>query len=182
MDLKESINNSGIKKTIKIENVPQLKQPVIDILNKQIANEQYSANIYFAMSACLDDKGWNNAGKLFLKYGHEEMSHMKKIQEYLYERNCRAIISPVNAVKTEYNDIREVLSTALEHEIGVTKNWTDIADLAQNNGDYTTMFLSQWFLNEQIGEENKFRNVLNAINQGIPDYYLDEHIEKIAGE
>lgn len=173
MDLKESINNSGIKKTIKIENVPQLKQPVIDILNKQIANEQYSANIYFAMSACLDDKGWNNAGKLFLKYGHEEMSHMKKIQEYLYERNCRAVISPVNAVKTEYNDIREVLSTALEHEIGVTKNWTDIADLAQKNGDYSTMFLSEWFIREQREEENKFRDILDLLNLDIPNWELE---------
>lgn len=175
-DLRKSLENS--MKVQKIENAPQLTTEVASILNAQITNEHQSAQIYFAISAYLDDKGWNNAGKLFLKYGHEEMSHMRKIQEYMYDRNNKVTIQPITAVQSEYVDIRGALSTALQHEIQVTQNWNNIACTARDCGDYTTMHFAKWFLDEQVEEEDKFRSLLDLLNLGIPNWELDNHVIK----
>ena len=147
MGLKETLETSTKNK---IELVPQLKPEVIDILNKQIFNEFQSAQIYFAMSACTDSKGLNNCGKLFLKYGHEEMTHMKKVHEYLMDRNCKPVIPSMPEVKQCYTDLREVLTTALQHEIVVTQNWNDIASCALKCSDATTYNFCNWFLSEQV--------------------------------
>lgn len=179
MGLKETLETSTKNK---IELVPQLKPEVIDILNKQIFNEFQSAQIYFAMSACTDSKGLNNCGKLFLKYGHEEMTHMKKVHEYLMDRNCKPVIPSLPEVKQCYTDLREVLTTALQHEIVVTKNWNDIAEIALKSFDHTTYGFAKWFLDEQISEENKFRKLLQYLNNGMPIYYLEDNIDRIATE
>jgi len=175
MDLKKAIE-TGIKS--KIELVPQLKPEVYNILNKQIFNEFQSAQIYFGMSSCADNRGLSNFGKLFLKYGHEEMTHMKKIHEYLMDKNCKPVIPSLPEVKQEYIDIRDILTTALEHEIQVTANWNAIAETALKVSDHTTYHLSKWFLEEQIEEENKFRDLLDLLDNGTPVWFLEAEVIK----
>lgn len=179
MDLKKTLEAS-VKS--KLELVPQLKPEVQAILNKQIFNEFQSAQIYFGMSACADGRGLSNFGKLFLKYGHEEMTHMKKIQEYMMERNCKFITPSLPEVKQEYIDLRDLLTAALEHEIQVTSNWNNIAEIALKSSDHTTYGFAKWFLDEQISEENKFRKLLQYLDQGMPVYYLEDNLERISSE
>lgn len=175
MELKKVLEN-GIKS--KLELVPQLKPEIVNILNKQIFNEFQSAQIYFGMASCVDGKGLTNFGKLFLKYGGEEMGHMKKIQEYMMDKNCKPIIPSLPEVKQEYADIRDVLTAALEHEIQVTSNWNGIAETALKASDHTTYHLSKWFLEEQTEEENKFRDLLDLLDNGTPIWYLEAEVIK----
>lgn len=179
MELKKTLE-TGMKS--KLELIPQLKPEIINILNKQIFNEFQSAQIYFGMASCTDNRGLANFGKLFLKYGSEEMGHMKKIQEYMMDKNCKPIIPSLPEVKQEYIDIRDVLTAALEHEIVVTSNWNNIAETALKASDHTTYHLSKWFLEEQISEENKFRILLNYLDNGMPVYYLDDNVERLSEE
>lgn len=175
MDLKKTLE-AGIKS--KLELVPQLKPELQAILNKQIFNEFQSAQIYFAMASCVDSKGLGNFGKLFLKYGHEEMTHMKKIQEYMMERNCKFITPSLPEVKQEYIDLRDVLTSALEHEIQVTSNWNNIAEIALKSSDHVTYSFSKWFLDENVEEENKFRDLLGLMDNGTPNWYLEAEVIK----
>jgi ferritin len=179
MGLKETLETSTKNK---LELVPQLKPEVIDILNKQIFNEFQSAQIYFGMSSCTDGRGLSNFGKLFLKYGHEEMTHMKKIHEYLMDKNCKPVIPSLPEVKQEYIDLRDLLTAALKHEIQVTSNWNNIAEIALKSSDHTTYGFAKWFLDEQISEENKFRKLLQYLDQGMPVYYLEDNLERISSE
>jgi ferritin len=179
MELKKVLEN-GIKS--KLELVPQLKPEIVNILNKQIFNEFQSAQIYFGMSSCVDGKGLSNFGKLFLKYGHEEMTHMKKIHEYLMDRNCKPIIPSLPEVKQEYIDLRDVLTASLEHEIQVTANWNSIAEIALKSCDHMTYSFAKWFLDEQLSEENKFRKLLLYLDNGMPVYYLEDNLDRISVE
>lgn len=175
MELKKTLE-AGMKS--KLELVPQLKPEIINILNKQIFNEFQSAQIYFGMSACTDNRGLSNFGKLFLKYGHEEMTHMKKIHEYLMDKNCKPIIPGLPEVKQEYIDLRDVLTSALEHEIVVTSNWNNIAETALKAQDHTTYSFAKWFIDEQVEEENKFRDLLDLLDNGTPIWYLEAEVVK----
>ena len=175
MNLKEQLGEAvkGFSTEIKVEFKPRLPEALITAFNSQIQKELYSANLYKAMSSYLNDKGYVYASHVFFKYGEEEMSHMDKIIKYLYDRNCKVIIPACNKPPDNFTGIKEVITKSLEHEMLVTSNWEDIAKLSKELNDSTSLFFSNWFLNEQIEEEDKFRNLLYLIDLNIPDWELE---------
>lgn len=157
-----------------IENDSRLSSEIVNLLNTQIKSELESSQLYKSMACWLDDNGWAGASKYFFKSGQEELVHMDKIYMYLFERNCVAIVPPCDKVQDKFKDIRDVLELSLEHEIKVTKEWENISNVAKNNGDNTTVEFAQWFLKEQVEEEQKFRDLIFKLNLDIPKWKLDD--------
>lgn len=169
------------KPATKVEFTDRLSGPVQAVLNQQIKNELISSQIYKAMACCLDNRGWVNASKVFFKYGQEELTHMDKVYNYLFDMNCKPIVPDCPSQRLTYADITEILTMSLEHEIGVTANWNNIANVALANKDNTTYEISQWFIKEQVEEENKFRDLLYLVDKGIPEWELEEHFKSMLG-
>lgn len=170
---------SAFNESKDIEQVGRLSDIVLEKLNEQIGNELMSAQIYFGKACWSDDKGWRGASQYFFKSANEEISHMNKIYNYIFERNCLAKVPVVSVVKQDFLDMREVLELALDHEIAVTAMWNDISEIAKEEGDNTTYAFAQWFLNEQVEEESKFRDLLFKLNLDMPKYELDELFEEL---
>jgi len=162
-----------------IENKSRLSDKVTKLLNEQIKNELESSQIYRAMSCWLDEKGWIGAQKYFFNSAKEELKHMDKLYEYIFDRNAKAKTPNVGDVETDFKDIREIIEKSLDHEMNVTKNWEDIAEAALSSGDNTTYEFSQWYLKEQVEEESKFRDILFKLNLDMPKYELDELFEDL---
>jgi ferritin len=163
------------KPVTKLEFTDRLSNPVQVVLNQQIKNELISSQMYKAMACCLDNRGWVNAAKVFFKYGQEELGHMDKVYNYMFDRNCKPVVPDCPIQKLEYADIRDVLTTGLNHEIGVTANWDNISNIALDNKDNTTFEFAKWFLSEQIEEEDKIRGLLYLLDKGMPDWRLEEY-------
>lgn len=106
---------------------------------------------------------------------------MKKIYQYLFDRNVLAKVPTLDEVQQEFTDIREIVELSLEHEIQVTKNWDNISNLSKAQGDNTTYEFAQWFLKEQIEEEDKFRDILFKLNLEMPKWKVDELFEELMG-
>ena len=156
-----------------IENEGRLSEKVAEILNDQIKNELQSSQIYRGMSCWLDNAGWNDAAKYYFKSAQEELSHMDKVYQYLFDRNVVAIVPETDEVKQEFETLREIVEDSLQHEMDVTKEWEEISETAKEEDDNTTYEFAQWFLKEQISEENKFRDVLDKMNLDMPKYEID---------
>jgi len=157
-----------------IVDVARLSESVLAILNEQIKNELHSSQIYRGMSCWLDDAKWPAGTDLFFKYADEELGHMSKIYKYIFDRNCKAVVPACEGVKSDFSDIREVIEASLEHEIEVTNNWEAISNLAKEEGDNTTYEFAQWFLKEQVEEEDKFRTILEKMDLDMPKYEIDK--------
>lgn len=162
-----------------IEDKARLSQNIASMLNDQIQKELESSQIYRAMSCWFDDKGWPGGTKLFFKYANEELTHMNKIYEYLFEKNTKAITPAVEAVQGEFKDAREIVEISLNQEIDITAYWNKIADAAKKENDNDTYFLSQWFITEQREEEIKMRDLLFKIRMGMPDWRIDELFQSL---
>ena len=169
-------NHINVKSVTKPELIKRLPDPVLNVLNEQIKNELVSSQIYRAMASWLDDKGWSNGSKLFFKYADEELTHMNKIYNYLYDRNCKAIVPECPKVKTEYSSMREILEDSLKHEFEVSANWMNIADVALANKCHVTYEMALWFQKEQNEEEIKFRDLLFKLDLGMPDWAFEQHL------
>lgn len=157
----------------------RLQDDVCTLLCNQLDNEIISAHIYKMMSFWLDDCGYVRMAELFYKYGKEEMEHSDKIVEYLFSRNCKPCIETIPKQVDSFGSIRDLIEKSLEHEIAITANWDAIANKAKEFGDNTTYDEALWFLNEQLEEEEKFRNVLYYLNQGGTEWYLENNLEEI---
>lgn len=157
-----------------IEQQSRLSATILAILNNQIKNELQSSQIYRAMSCWLDDKGWIDASKYYFKSASEELNHMNKIYEFIFSRNSLAIVPNTDQVKQSFTDIRNIVEESLQHEIQVSLEWEAICNLAKQEGDNSTYEFAQWFVKEQIEEEEKFRNILFKFNLDMPQWKCDE--------
>ena len=158
----------------KIVDEERLSDTILSILNEQIKNELDSSQIYRGMSSWLNDNKWPEGTKLFFQYADEELIHMSKIYQYIFDRNCKAIVPAGNADNAQYADIREIVEGALSHEIEVTDMWEAISSLSKEENDNTTYEFAQWFLKEQVEEEDKFRTILEKMDLDMPNYEIDK--------
>jgi len=171
----KKLNNIKLFETFSgLEDEARLKESIVKLLNEQIKNELESSQIYRAMSCYLDDIGLIEASKYYFKSADEELKHMNKIYEYLFEKNCKAKTPECPSVKESYKDIYELVEESLKHEILVTKNWNDIANEALKEKDNDTYCLSQWYLTEQIEDEGKFRDLMFKIRLDMPKWKIEE--------
>lgn len=174
--INESIISTEPKLNEALVDEERLEKKIIEILNKQIKNELNSSQMYRAMSCWLDDQKWPASTKTFFKYADEELTHMTKIYEYLFDRNCKVTVPTCDEQKDSFKDIGELLEVTLQAEIDTTKAWEEISNLSKEKGDNTTYEFAQWFLKEQIEEEDKVRTAIEKMNLDMPKYQIDAFI------
>ncbi len=154
---------------------------VMDLLNQQIAAEQFASSTYLAMASWCDQNGLINATKFFYAQAEEEREHMMKIFKFVND-NGGAAISPkvTGELPTEFASLKEVYTAALHLEISVTKKIYTIFQKARTLGDYASELFVQWFVTEQMEEEQSFRDILDIFDlmEGMPLKMIDERLPK----
>src|SRR5574343_1083891 len=169
------MNESLLNESIQQEE--RLSKTITDVLNAQIKNEAMSSQIYLGMTCWLDDTGWIGASKYYFKTAQEELAHMNKIYKYMFDRNVKPVVPEIGSVTQVFENIREVLELSLTHEMTVTEQWNNITKLAKDAKDNNTYEFAQWFLKEQVEEEEKFRNILFKLDLDMPKWKTDELFE-----
>jgi len=133
-------------------------------LNKQINKEIFSAYLYFAMAADLEDKGFAGTAHWMESQAQEEISHAMRIYKFINERGGRAVMSAIEKPKKEWNSYREIFEEALEHEQKITSSINALMDIAVEENDYATKSFLNWFIDEQVEEEDSVNEILDKIN------------------
>jgi ferritin len=83
----------------------------------------------------------------------EEMSHAKKMYDFVNERGGRVILETIEQPKTEWSSPLEAFEDAYKHEQYVTSLINSLVDLALEEKDHATNNFLQWFVAEQVEEE-----------------------------
>jgi ferritin len=124
------------------------------LLNDQVVAEMYSANLYLSMSAWLDDHDYEGYANWFYIQYKEEMDHA--LIFYNYIRNAGGVVKlgAVKAPPTDFEGIRAILAASLEHEQFVTSLIYAINAAALGAQDYKTVQFLDWFIKEQVEEED----------------------------
>lgn len=149
-----------------------------DAINVQINFEIESAHIYLAMQAYVAELGLPGFENWLDVQYQEELAHAKKFMKYVNERNGRVIITGFENPRNEYSSLLEVFEVALEHEFEVTRRINNIMELAHQERDYATISFMQWFVDEQVEEEDNFSTLIDQIklvkDAGL--YMLDKEL------
>jgi ferritin len=160
-----------------------LKEEVEILLNNQVKMEAEASAKYLAMASWCDRNGYRKSASYFLKQSEEERAHMLKIFKYIMEVGGTAISPEVPAVKQEFATFRSVFESALQSEISVTQSINRIVTTSRNVEDYATESFLQWFVNEQIEEEDNARRALELFDvigeDGSGRYLIDKEVGKL---
>jgi ferritin len=132
----------------------KMNDRVRQLLNDQIAHEFQAAYTYLAIAAHFEAENFEGFAKWMRVQAKEETEHAMKLFDYLVERGERISLGSLDAPKPDYGTPLDAFRTALEHERKVTGQINAIYEAAGEAKDYPTVVMLQWFIGEQVEEEN----------------------------
>ena len=133
-----------------------------EAINEQIRAELHSAYTYLAMSAHFAEENFDGFAHWMRLQAQEELEHAMRLYEYLLERGGHVDLRTVEAPASDFGTPLEIFEVALAHEKKITGLIHDIYDLAREKRDYATEMHLQWFVTEQVEEED---NAGRAVEQ-----------------
>lgn len=140
-----------------------ISEKFYEVLNNQITNELQAAMVYTQLSYDMEDLSFNGMGTWLSAQADEEHAHAAKFAAHLLARGERPEIGniemPALAVKTPL----DAFNFAYEHEQKVSEQIRNIARVADEVGDLDSRNLVNWFLNEQVEEEDTVSNIIDQI-------------------
>lgn len=134
-----------------------------DAINYQINRELFSEYYYLSMASYFNSVGLSGFENFFLVQVEEERFHAMKMYRFLNEKGGQVKLAAIEAPKTEFNSAQEVFELAYEHEKLVSKLINDLMDLAIAENDHAARNHLNWFVEEQVEEEDSMETILNKL-------------------
>jgi ferritin len=149
-------------------------------LNEQINAEIYSSYLYLSMASWTESEGLEGFANWFKIQAQEELTHAMRFYGYVCERGGRVRMGGIDAPKTEWKSALSTFEDTLEHEQKVTALINKLVTLAREESDYATENMLQWFVAEQVEEEDtaeKLRQKVELVGgKGHGLYMLDREL------
>lgn len=163
-----------------------LSKKVEEALNEQIRIEAESSQTYLSMASWAELKGLEGIAQFMYQHSDEERFHMLKLVKYVNERGGHAIITALEAPKTDFGTFQEMFQELYEHEILVSKKINDLVHVTLEEKDYATHNFVQWYVAEQLEEEALAKNILDKISLIGNDkgglYLFDRDVKQITAD
>lgn len=134
-----------------------------DALNKQLNAELYSSYLYLSMAAYFQGVNLGGFANWMRVQAQEELSHAMKFYDYVNERGGRVTLQAVEAPPSEWDSPLAVFEHVYQHEQKVTGLINELVDLAIEARDHATNNFLQWFVSEQVEEEDSADEVVQRL-------------------
>ncbi len=146
-----------------------MNQKVQDALNEQINAELHSAYIYLSMSAHFEEQSLSGMAQWMRLQAEEEMAHTMRLYDFVHARGGTVILEAVEGPPTEWGTPVSIFEAALAHEKKITGMIHDLYALATDEKDYPAQSMLQWFVDEQVEEEDNVGNVVDQLKMVSDD-------------
>lgn len=134
-----------------------------EALNGQLNAELYSAYLYLSMAAYFESADLPGFASWMRVQDREEQFHAMKFYDYILERGGRVMLGPIEAPPSDWDSPLAVFEATLKHEQKVTGLINDLVYLAREEKDNASEIFLQWFVNEQVEEEDNAGTVLGQL-------------------
>jgi ferritin len=134
-----------------------------EALNGQLNAELYSSYLYLSMAAYFLSLNMGGFGNWMRVQAQEEDMHAMKFYNFINDRGGRVVLKPIEGPPTEWDTPLAAFEAVLEHEQKVTGLINDLVELALAEHDHATNIFLQWFVTEQVEEEDSANDVIQQI-------------------
>jgi ferritin len=137
-----------------------LTQAMQDALNEQINMELRAHYEYLGIAVYFEQSNYSGFARWMKAQSREEYGHAMKLYNIVMAEGGTVVLKDIPASKTDYDSVRHAFEEALEREVDVTRRVHEMYELAQQEKCYGVRVELEWFITEQVEEEQQVRDVL----------------------
>lgn len=141
----------------------RLSEKLAKALNEQMTNEAHASQIYLSFAAWASSSGYGGIANFLFRHAAEERNHMMKFLEYILNRGAKVKITSIPAPVADPSSVNNCFEKIFTQECDNTKSIYKIVKMSLVEEDWATWNFMQWFVKEQIEEENLALNLLDKI-------------------
>ena len=130
-----------------------MNETISALLNDQINKELYSAYLYLDIANYYDDLDLDGYANYYMIQAQEERDHALLFMKYMQNNGLKVTLEAIAKPDKVFNSVLDPLVIAAEHERYVTALINNIYHEAHQAKDYRTMKFLDWFVDEQMEEE-----------------------------
>lgn len=157
-----------------------LDKNVVKLLNEQVTAEFYSAYLYLDFANYYIDESLDGFGNWYNVQAQEERDHAMLFIKYLQLNGEKVDLGAIGKPDKELTDRKVPLEAAYEHEQYVTALINNIYAAAYDVKDFRTMQFLDWFVKEQLEEEDNASTMISKYELFGEDakglYLLDQEL------
>jgi len=141
----------------------------VEKLNEQIGHEFAAHQQYVAIAVHYDAETLPQLARFFYRQALEERDHAMMMVQYLIDADERVLVPGVTAPQSDFANLVEPVSLALQQERRVTDQINALAGTARAESDYTSEQFMQWFIKEQVEEVATMSDLLRVVERSRDD-------------
>jgi ferritin len=96
---------------------------------------------------------------------HEEMYHAMKIYEYILRQGGEVHLKAIDEPPRDFASPLDMFEKTLKHEQFVTRSINSLMDTAISERDHATQIFLQWFVTEQVEEEENDNEIIAQLKR-----------------
>ena len=140
-----------------------ISKKIATAFNEQINAEMFSAYLYLSMSAHFTLKNLNGFASWMNIQAQEEMSHAFKFYNHILERGGKIDLQTIDKPEENWDSPLEIFEASLAHEKTISERITNLMILSEQEFDYASRSMLQWFVDEQVEEESHVGGVVEQL-------------------
>lgn len=140
-----------------------IPEAVLKALNLQVKAELDSAYMYLAAGSYLDEMNFEGMGAWLVNHAKEEYRHALRIRNYVTNKGESCVFGPLEKPISDWGSPFEVWQQIYNHELLVTEMILNLVETAKKYNDTTTKVFLNWYVNEQVEEENITRLIMDKV-------------------
>ncbi len=138
-----------------------MNEKIAALLNQQINKELYSAYLYLDISNYYDSLDLDGYANYYMVQAQEERDHALLFMKYMQNNGLKVTLTAIDQPDKVFDGILAPLEVAAEHERYVTELINNIYHECREAHDYRTMKFLDWFVDEQMEEEDNADSMVN---------------------
>jgi ferritin len=132
-------------------------------INQQINAEMYSSYLYLSMATYFESISLAGMSNWMRQQAQEEMFHAMKMFDFVCERGGRVTLMAIEEPPSEWSSVLDVFENVLAHEQKVTGLINNLVNHALDERDHATNIFLQWFVSEQVEEEDTAGSLVDKL-------------------
>lgn len=157
-----------------------LSEKLQNKLNDQVNFEFFSAYLYLSMAAYAESIDLSGFANFFRVQAQEEQFHAMKFYDYIFQKEGVVELEAIAKPDMSFENMVDVFQKSYAHEKIVTSRIYKLADIATEEKEHSTISLLNWFIDEQVEEENTFNSLLKKVkrseNNPAALYMMDDEL------
>jgi ferritin len=140
-----------------------LSERLQQALNQRMTREFEAAQLYLAMSGYFAERSLEGFARWMRVQSEEEQTHGLRLFDLILARGGHIALGELAAPEASYTSAVDVAKRGLAREQEVSADFHRIYEIAAEERDFTTQIQLQWFLTEQVEEEQQFTQLVGEL-------------------